>query len=310
MVRIIFFQWKLSDIIPALIVFLSLVLASGTKETLYAAQNNAPSQELVRLFQKGDDLGFKKVEGPTYYTPRNLFEYINGGAELFLSYGFKELLVVVFTEDTQPLSHATLEVYNMGTLENAFGTFKAEAGGAVYQLPGGSEGRLTQGFLQFYKGTFYVKVFLSPPLHEDHKVIEEIAKRVEMRIEGSFSYPDFFQLLPKKGRVAGSEHYTAKDFLGQPFFQGIASAKFKEAKETYTIFISIKFDRKEAEKVLQDYKNYLMGEKAFEGELRGGLKGLIGQDPYYGTCHIAIVKGRMVGVLGNPEHTESILKGF
>jgi len=62
---------------------------------------------------------------------------------------------VEFDEDQDPVHRAVLEIYNMGTLENSFGVFKTEAGNKIYRLPGGSEGRLEYGLLQFYKGKFY-----------------------------------------------------------------------------------------------------------------------------------------------------------
>jgi len=304
-------KWFLASLFSAAFIFPFNAIYAGEQEKSFLMGGGFPSQELVSLFQKGDQiLDFRKIEGPTYYSPENLFDYINGGAELFLAYGFLELLVVELAEDRDRADRATLEIYNMGTLGNAFGVFKTEAGNKVYRLPGGSEGRLENGFLQFYKGKFYVKVFLSPQPQADPRVVEEIGKTIEARIKGSFSQPAFFALFPVRYRIEGSEKYTSKDFLGQSFFKGIASADYKQGGKAYTIFISVKPHREEAEKAFQKYREYLISEKVFQGELKGGIRGFISKDPYYGQCSISIIGGRIVGILGTPENAVSILKSI
>jgi hypothetical protein len=269
-----------------------------------------PSRELAGLVQAGDQFGsFKKVAAPAHYSPDTLFDYIDGGAEVFLAYGFVELLVAELVEDGNPASRATLEIYNMGTLENAFGVFKAEQGGDPYTLPGGSEGRLGQGMLQFYKDKWYVKTFLPPASKYYPAVTQQIGTTLEARIKGTFSRPTFFKLLPVQDRVADSESYTSKDFLGQPYFARIASAQFSRGGKTYKIFISIEPD-KEAAQNLAHYKAHLIQEKAYQGELPGGIQGFAGQDPYYGHCVISVINGRITGVLNNSDDAVSILKSM
>ncbi len=213
-------------------------------------------------------------------------------------------------EDQNHTNRATLEIYNMGTLENAFGVFKTEEGDETYRLPGGAEGRMGNGLLQFYKGKFYVKVFVSPQSKAYPRVVEKIGKTIEERIKGTFSKPAFFDLFPVKDRIAGSENYTSKDFLGQPFFKGIASAQFMQEEKTYRVFLSVEPNREEAEKSFQKYREYLISEKAYQGELKGGIKGFVGNDPYYGNCVISVIKGRIIGILGNPGDAAALIKSI
>ena len=310
MTRILKLKWFLTLLLPVAVMFsFSLIYARSQGKSPLIEREKFPSQELLDLFRTGDQFfGFKKVEGPNYYGPDKLFDYINGGAELFLAYGFLELLVVEFTRGQDQANRVTLEIYNMGTLENAFGIFKTEEGDEVCQLPGGAEGRIGNGLLQFYKRKYYVKVFLPPKSEAYPRAVKEIAKAIETRIKGDFSHPPFFNLFPMKYRVKGSENYTSKDFLGQPFFKGIASAQFKQGGKVYTVFISIKPDREEAENGLQKYRKYLINEKAYRDELKGGMRGFIGNDPYYGFCSISVIRGRIVGVLGNLKDAISVLK--
>ncbi|MCK5513756.1 MAG: hypothetical protein KAJ00_04605 [Deltaproteobacteria bacterium] len=312
MTGILKIKWCLALLLPVAVMFsFSLIYARSQGKSPLIEREQYPSRELVDLFQTGDQFfGFKKVEGPTYYIPDKLFDYINGGAELFLAYGFSELLVVELAEDQNHMNRATLEIYNMGTLENAFGVFKTEEGDETYRLPGGAEGRMGNGLLQFYKGKFYVKVFLPPQSKAYRKVVEKIGKTVEERIEGTFSKPAFFDLFPVKDRIADSENYTSKDFLGQPFFKGIASAQFMQEGKTYRVFLSVEPNREEAEESFQKYREYLISERAYQGKLKGGTKGFVGNDPYYGNCVISVIKGRIVGILGNSGDAVALIKSI
>ncbi len=294
----------------AVLSFLITTPAHGQSTSSPVASSKISSRELADLVKSGDQFGnFKKAAEPEHYFPDTLFDYINGGAELFLAYGFVELMVTQFIEDGNPAHRATLEIYNMGTIENAFGVSKAEQGGDRYKLPGGAEGRLGHGMLQFYKGTFYVNIFLPPTSKAYPAVAEHIGTTIEERIKGSFSRPDFFVLMPMEHRVAGSENYTNKDFLGQPFFNRIASAQYAQDNETYTVFLSVTSD-KEAAQSLKNYKEYLIQEQAYLGELPGGMRGFTGRDPYYGNCAVAIIKDRIAGVLSNPDGAAAILKSI
>lgn len=285
------------------------ILAGNQDRFPLIKRDQSPSRELSDLFRTGDPfLGFKKIEGPTYYGPDTLFQYINGGAELFLAYGFLELMVVELADDPNRTNRATLEIYNMGMLENAFGVFKTEEADKAYRLPGGAEGRLGNGLLRFYKGEFYVKVFLPPQSEGYPRVVEKIGKTIEERIKGPFSKPAFVDLFPVTDRMAGTEHYTSKDFLGQPFFKGIASAQFVKQGQTYTMFLSVQPNKEEAEKSFQSYRKYLIRENAYQSPLKGGIQGFVGHDPYYGDCVVSLIKGRIVGVLGNSEDALSLLK--
>ncbi len=312
MTGILKIKWFLALLLPVAVMFsFSLIPARSQCKSPLIEGEKSPSRELVDLFRTGDQfLGFKKAEGPTYYGPDKLFDYINGGAELFLAYGFLELMVVELSEDQNHTNRATLEIYNMGTLENSFGVFKTEEGDETHKLPGGAEGRMGDGLLQFYKGKFYVKVFVSPQSKTYPRVVEKIGKTVEERIKGTFSKPAFFGLFPVKDRIAGSENYTSKDFLGQPFFKGIASAQFAQEGKTYRVFLSVEPDREEAEESFQKYRKYLISEKAYQSELKGDTKGFVGNDPYYGDCVISVIKGRIVGILGNPGDAASLIKSI
>ena len=58
------------------------------------------------------------------YNRNTLFEYINGGAELYLAYDFQQALVRRYTGPNN--AEIILDIYDMGNSEDAFGIFSVE----------------------------------------------------------------------------------------------------------------------------------------------------------------------------------------
>ena len=87
------------------------------------AQAREGSPELAALVPRVD--AWTPSEAPRSFFPENLFEYIDGAAESYLSYEFRELLVVDLVKKGTEAT-LTLEIYDMGSPVNAFGIFGAE----------------------------------------------------------------------------------------------------------------------------------------------------------------------------------------
>ena len=62
------------------------------------------------------------LEGPIKkYTGEDLFEYINGEAELYLQFGFKILTTGLYLKEGDDKRGITVDVYEMGSDLEAFG---------------------------------------------------------------------------------------------------------------------------------------------------------------------------------------------
>ena len=67
--------------------------------------------------------GWTAVDQEYRYGRDDLWEYINGAAELFLTYKFRELVVADFEQGDDAL---TVSVYDMGSPLDAYGVFETE----------------------------------------------------------------------------------------------------------------------------------------------------------------------------------------
>ncbi len=165
----------------------------------------------------GQDAGFPEVEGWTrtgevsVYAAENLWEYINGAAELFVDYG-------VLTCSTADLSSGdvmvAVDLYDMGTPLSAFGVFNLESSGRGEPFPDAIEAVISPPYQALLlKGATYVKLnAVEGELTE--ALGQELLEGIAHDLRGSTAYPEDLGLLPQEGRIAGTEGYQAVEFLG------------------------------------------------------------------------------------------------
>ena len=120
-----------------------------------ASQTRPASPELAALVPQL--AAWTLSEAPRSYFPDNLFEYIDGAAESYLSYDFRELLVADLEKKGTDAT-LTLEIYDMGLPLNAFGIFAAERYPENKVVALGDLGYLEGEALNFLSGRFYVKM--------------------------------------------------------------------------------------------------------------------------------------------------------
>lgn len=106
----------------------------------------------------------------TAYTPEQLAEIIDGGAYLYVTYGFVAAAFQNYAAEIggQPVA-STVAIFNQGTAENALALYQDPASGEgapVAGWPGSGAARVQSGFgsvtLQFREACFFVSVVLMP----------------------------------------------------------------------------------------------------------------------------------------------------
>jgi hypothetical protein len=76
--------------------------------------------------------GFQQSAAPRTITAANIFEYMNGGGELYLAYRFERMTVYEYAGADNQL--ITAEVYAMQSAEDAFGLLSLDWGGEAVDL--------------------------------------------------------------------------------------------------------------------------------------------------------------------------------
>jgi len=165
----------------------------------------------------GQESGFPDVDGWTRsgeistYDADNLWEYINGAAELFVEYDVQTCMTADLTAGDLAV---TVDLYDMGTPLNAYGVFKREHPAPGTSIPGAAEVAIAPPYQALlFKGSTYAKVNAIEgelTAESGRELLEALARS----LPGEADYPRELELLPKHGIVAGSEGYTRRAFLG------------------------------------------------------------------------------------------------
>jgi len=151
-----------------------------------------------------DSLSSWQIAGPdSIYTPTNLFKYINGGAELYFSYGFNQL--VNRTYKSQDQSEIILDIFDMGSSYNAFGLFShaRETMDAAY----GQGSQYTGGLLLFWKDRYYISILAHPETAETKEAVLEMAGILDRALTQVGPLPDIINLLPEQDLIEPSIRY-------------------------------------------------------------------------------------------------------
>ena len=190
------------------------------------------------------------------YTSENLHEYIDGEAPFVVSFGFKKLCRAVYRRPSG--AQCTVDLYDMGTPENAFALFRAQAAVEGKTIDIGDEGVSVEGKVEFRSGPFFVD--LTASFSEGTEKFLSFARRFARSLPSSPGPPAFLALLPREGRVPRSEAYAPVNFMGYEFLSRTVSAEYKLKNGEEALLFACRFaSDAEAAQALQRFKQAMGG---------------------------------------------------
>jgi hypothetical protein len=258
--------------------------------------------------------GWRQVGSPQVYNQKNLFNRINGQAELFFKYGFQKSVFTIYQNKNNSKDQIELDLYDMGNVLQAFGILSRFRTG---DRPAGVglESYLEDTSLVFYKGRYFVMLYAT---EADPSLLKRMAMTISSSIADSTPAPKEIDYFPKDGLKPGSIEYHPEGLLGYQFFkrgfQGtyIERDQVKVEDKEYYLFLTIFKDSKDAEDALKTYRDSL----SKKGKVHSGIPTpfasnvIKGEDPYRGKV-IVVPKGfYLAGIIGfeNVKSAEKLLE--
>jgi hypothetical protein len=232
--------------------------------------------------------GWTVIPESTVYTPETLWEFINGAADLFVSYGFRDLHVAYYR--AAPEMEIRAEVYRHSTVENAYGMYSQERSPENAAAPRGTEGYSDEGILNFTAGRWYVKLSAAGPVPEPG--LQHVAAAIDSVLHQPRALPAGFALLPLEQRQPRSEQYIARDYLGYAFLSGVYVAQYGRT-DGCQIFVIPKDSSAAARSV---YNAFLR--VAPPAASKGNDPFIRLKDPHHGPVDITILGNSVVGIIG------------
>jgi hypothetical protein len=201
------------------------------------------------------------------YNRDNLYKYINGGAELYISYGFKKVINRTYSKREQP--DILVDIFDMGSSHNAFGVFSHSREAIDNTFGQGSQ--YTQGLLLFWKNHYFVSVLASPETAESKNAVFNIARKIETAIKGKGPLPEILTFLPEQSLVRESiryfHHYiwlntyfylADRDILHINEKTDVILAKYGEEKKRYILLLVQYKNNKDAKTAYKDFIQYYL----------------------------------------------------
>ena len=147
--------------------------------------------------------GWTKAGQPDLYTPKTLSNYIDGGAELFLSYGFQVALSLKYQDAAE--NEIAIDVFDMGSAPDAFGVFAHSRETIDDRVGQGCE--YAAGLLTFWKDRYYVSILAYPETPKKRDLVFKLGRTIAGAIKNEGPLPPIISLLPAENLLPETVHY-------------------------------------------------------------------------------------------------------
>lgn len=245
-------------------IILSLILSLASSSNLAAADFKFP--EIAGWNQSGE---------VQTYLPKTLYEYIDGGADLYLTYDFEELKVAEYSNDKK--ASVTVEVYRQKSPTLAFGVYSQERPSNPSLVSIAAQGYIDENLLNFLSGSYYVKINSYNTGAEDREILQSFAKMVLENLDEKGTLPPILSSFPAEGKNGNSEKFVARNFLGYSFLHSAFTAEYELSGQKFRLFLIQTEDKNECRSMIQ---KYLQQAKSPDKEVSEGRHTI--SDPHHG----------------------------
>ena len=174
-----------------------LASTNGALQTTVAPEQLLPSD--------GKLLGWVQSRAPSTYQGKTLYRDRAVSPDLYYAYGFERQAEVEYEAPqfgSKPL--ILLEIFDMGTPENAFGIYSFHTYPRMKFEWVGSKAMLSGGYLRFSKGRYFVQIEGYEFATGIREGMIALAKVVATQIKDPPSEPRILALLPSNKKLHGS----------------------------------------------------------------------------------------------------------
>ena len=223
--------------------------------------------------------GYKKSMNYPVFGPENLWDFINGAADNYLSYGFLNLHVAEYKKGKNVIK---LEIYRHADDIMAFGIYSTERSPSFTYKNLGAQGYVADGAINFFKGNYYVKIRTYSKNEKNLQASESLALKVSNMLSGDPKMPVILSQFPESGKKINEETYINESVLGHKFLNKAFKAAYEIGSDNFSIFI---INNNTPEETIRTVEAYL--KSAGLEEVGAGSGKYMFTDGYNGTIFLA-----------------------
>ncbi len=203
-----------------------------------------------------------KKKGPVeHYPGKKLYEYIDGEADIYFSYGFKTCFSAKYVNSGTKNHEIEVNVYNLDKAIHAFGLFRELSAYDTVKSRPGIEGVITDNYIYFYKDRYYVALSNKSSIKLNRDVFFELSQLLSKQITGQSTLPKRVAWFPKKGKLAGSERYVIENFLSRSYLGDVVSVQYNINNTPFKLFILSAATDSAAGEILKKIENDFRSKK-------------------------------------------------
>jgi hypothetical protein len=148
-------------------------------------------------------LGWKADGADKVFTRQTIFDYMDGGGEIYLAYDFQQLLTREYARADAP--RIVVEVYQMASSRDAYGIFTHDRDGQPVSL--GQMGLYSAGLLRFWKDRFFMRLQAENETPEVKTALMALGHQIASGVPQNGKKPSLLMALPPQGLIEPSVHY-------------------------------------------------------------------------------------------------------
>lgn len=239
------------------------------------------------------------VGDPVFYS-QDLWDYIDGAAEMFHAQGFHVLIHQIYQAKA---AEVTVDIYDMGSSVQAFGMYTSERSPGYQFFNIGLEGHGDDYGLNFLQRQFYIKLSIFSENSTDNlSELKQFAQIISDRIGPIGVWPEILSVFPEHLRVVRSEKFTRDAPLGHAFLSPAYLVEYAKDDSICTLILSEAEDEAAAnERAVNLSRHFEMS-----GQIEKRGENYIGQNAYEGKL-VFQPKGRYLVVMQSPFHGAEML---
>jgi hypothetical protein len=246
--------------------------------------------------------GFERSSEIRTFVGESLYEYINGGAELYHQYKFVEVITADYKQNQTEI---VADIYKFDNTDCAYGLLSSLRPFEPQTVGLGVAGYASGTTIDFVKGNYLVRLVVYDDSPETFSAMMSAAEAIEKHIPGKTTLPDMFAMFPSEGRIAGTETFVVESFLGQMPLTDIYAIDYEIGSDTVKLFLSDdpsgeKYSQWSERANMHKMSKDIVGNYPFESAF-------VAEDSYYGNIIAGLHSGKLCGIIGFGEQHEAFL---
>lgn len=198
------------------------------------------------------------LSAPEVFNPDNLYDKIDGKAELYLSAGVLGMRCQRFALKNNPNTWMEFFVYDMDNLRQSFAVYSMQQRAEAQSLDLATYAYKTENALFFCCGRYYIEAITASPTREMMAAMLSVSRQFVARNPPSESRLAELDLFPAEHLRPNSYMLQPADAFGFDGFKNVFSAKYTVTGAEVMAFLTVRPTVEEATALSAAYRQFLL----------------------------------------------------